>query len=64
MLLSGLLLYALHASVPLPTFAPLGLFGFFAWNRPRYGWSVACITICVHISMSVYRGAPWECYFW
>ncbi len=55
-LIAGLAIWWLRDSAPLLTLAALSLFGFFAWNRPRYGLSVAAITICVLLSLSVYRG--------
>ncbi|MFD2146068.1 FUSC family protein [Mucilaginibacter antarcticus] len=55
-LIAGLALWWLPNTVALLALAALGLFGFFAWNRPRYGWSVSAITVCVLLSLSVYRG--------
>lgn len=55
-LVAGLLLWTIHATVILLVVSALALFGFFLWNRPKYAWSVACVTICVLVSLSVYRG--------
>jgi uncharacterized membrane protein YccC len=57
-LVAALLLWGIQPVMLLLLIAALGLFGFFVWNRPKYGWSVACITVCVLVSLSVYRGEP------
>lgn len=57
-IMAALMIWLLKGAVPLLVIASLALFGFFAWNRVRYSWSVACVTICVLVSLSVYRGEP------
>jgi uncharacterized membrane protein YccC len=55
-IIAGLAIWWLREPMPLLIIAALGLLGFFVWNRPKYGWSVAAITVCVLLSLSVYRG--------
>lgn len=56
--LASLFIFLIKPTVILLAIASFALLGFFAWNRPRYGWSVCCITICVVICLSLYNGQP------
>nr|WP_228084948.1 FUSC family membrane protein [Mucilaginibacter sp. JRF] len=39
------------------TIAAFALLGFFVWNRPKYDWSVVCVTVCVVLCLNLYHGA-------
>jgi uncharacterized membrane protein YccC len=56
--LASVFIFMIKPAVVLLIIASFALFGFFAWNRPKYGWSVCCITICVVICLSLYHGQP------
>jgi uncharacterized membrane protein YccC len=53
---AGLLILLLKNAALFLVISAVALYGFFAFNRPRYGWSVFCVTVCVLLSLSVYRG--------
>lgn len=57
-LLASLMLFLIKPAVVLLVIAGIGLLCFFAWNRSDYARSVAGITICVVICLSLYHGQP------
>ncbi|MBB6126329.1 FUSC family protein [Mucilaginibacter lappiensis] len=56
--LASAFIFLIKPTVVLLVIASFALLGFFIWNRPKYGWSVCCITICVVICLSLYHGQP------
>ena len=56
--LASSFIFLIKPAVVLLVIASFALLGFFVWNRPKYGWSVCCITICVVICLSLYHGQP------
>ncbi|GAB3926000.1 hypothetical protein GCM10028827_16270 [Mucilaginibacter myungsuensis] len=56
--ISGILLWVIFSTTLLLIVSAVSLFAFFVWNRPRYSFSVAGITICVVLCLSLYHGGP------